>query len=115
MDFSLCAGRPTRETELFQPSLRRQSVTHGLMDLGASSPEPRLYQILADGHPVWRLPARDFDVGKNESANVVEGPEDAGASRSVGAYPDGSEDKCHARPQSAAGIIAQNFELRSVK
>ena len=38
-------------------------------------------------------------TANNQSADVVEGPEDTCASRSVGTHPDGSEDESHGRPR----------------
>jgi hypothetical protein len=55
---------------LFQPSLSRQRVAHGLIDLRAPCAEAGLHQVPANGVPVRRKAVRRVDSDQYECADI---------------------------------------------
>jgi hypothetical protein len=61
-------------TLILEPSLSRQRVAHGLMDLRAPCAETGLHQVSAKGVPVRRKAVRRVDSDQYESADIGKRP-----------------------------------------
>jgi hypothetical protein len=76
----LCRGKISRRRRLIrQPSLGRQRVAHGLVDLRTPCAETGLSQVPANGVPVRRKAVRRVDRVQDKGADIGKRSQNASA------------------------------------